>query len=1031
VYRGGLTINFYFSSNKPIEVLIQTRDRSGNPIQDHYLSSYLGPAWQWFTWQPTLGIPAQGSRYDTIMSVRDSASEPWQTVGTWGWAVGSQVRFDRLTYQGTAQPATVIVTDTIADARDMTSVVVEVASRSEPSPGQFILNQVPPRSAGVYTGAVPFCFDCPVSDPALLVSDGDTITVTYKLAGEGDGRVQATAIWLAPPTPTPTPTWTPSPTRTPSPTPTATPIASPTPTRTSTRTPTPTRTRTATPTGSATVTATPTASRTPTATQTGTPTRTFTPGPSPTPTETPRVTNTPTGTSTATPTPIRGTVVVTPAAGAVGYFRSDDTVASGGNRLGGTEIWAGYWVGTDFHRLYYGAVQFDIPTAIPPQARIEGAVVTVKGKSASYLHADGTWRLQFLAPAIDSAWGPTLTYTDVHTATVLFTIPRELSSDQLGEDVINTFTFDDLHLSAVENRVATTRKLSFRLDGPTGGASNINIFRWYTGLATTGAPEPPRLTLYYRIEPPTPTPTRTPTATPTWTATSTPTRTPTATATGTNTPTSTPTATHTPGPSPTPTHTPTPTDTATATATPTATPTRTNTPTPTPSLWLYFDANVYYTVDAVAWIIVVDADRRADQVLVRSEADPVGFSLALSETANPAIRVAMLRFTLGNSDPAAGRLRVADGNRVRAWYGNQFAEVTWRAQTPTPTPTPTATQTPTPTQTFTPSPTPTPAQRILFDQSDNPLGPFYYGTDAQAVITVIDAGRAGHGPVSVEVTGQSDPFGIIVTLREVAPFAGVFDTAHNLDAQGQPKNLRFSKLASDPETVTIKVANGDWVRGAYFVDGAQRTATVYWFDLPTTTPTSTATATPTATASATPSLTPSATPTSSATATPTPSATATPTSSTTATPTPSATATPTPSATATPTPSATTTATPTWTPTSTPTYTPSPTPSATVTPTATASATPTATPTPSATVTPTATASVTPTLSPSLTASATSTPTATATATPSATPSATGTPTYTPTPTRTPTPVAILYLPIIRRDAVRHGGGMMRVVNIE
>jgi hypothetical protein len=546
-----------------------------------------------------------------------------------------------------------------------------------------------------------------------------------------------------------------------------------------------------------------------------------------------------------------------------------------------------------------------------------------------------------------------------------------LSSSQLGEDVINTFTFDNLQLSAVENRVATTRKLSFRLDGPTGGASSINIFRWYTGLATAGTPEPPRLTLHYRIEPPTPTPTNTPTATPT--------------------------------------------------------PTGTNTPTPMPSLWLYFDANVYYTVDAVAWIIVVNADRRADQVLVRSEADPVGFSLALSETANPAIRVAMLRFTPGSSDPAAGRLRVADGNRVRAWYSNQFAEVIWRAQPPTHTPT----QTPTPTQTFTPSPTPTPAQRILFDQSDNPLGPFYYGTDAQAVITVIDSGQAGHGPVSVEVTGQSDPFGIIVTLREVAPFAGVFDTAHNLDAQGQPKNLRFSKLASDPETVTIKVANGDWVRGAYFVDGAQRTATVYWFDLPTTTPTSTATATPTATASATPSLTPSATPTSSATATPTPSATATPTSSTTATPTPSATATPTPSATATPTPSATTTATPTWTPTSTPTYTPSPTPSATVTPTATASATPTATPTPSATVTPTATASVTPTLSPSLTASATSTPTATATATPSATPSATGTPTYTPTPTRTPTPVAILYLPIIRRDAVRHGGGMMRVVNIE
>jgi hypothetical protein len=96
---------------------------------------------------------------------------------------------------------------------------------------------------------------------------------------------------------------------------------------------------------------------------------------------TPTASATPTGTATATsPTPIRTTVVVTPAAVAVGYFRSDDTTA-GGNRLGGTEIWAGYGIVSGFYRLYQGAIQFDIPTAIPSQARIEGLEVTVKGKS--------------------------------------------------------------------------------------------------------------------------------------------------------------------------------------------------------------------------------------------------------------------------------------------------------------------------------------------------------------------------------------------------------------------------------------------------------------------------------------------------------------------------------------------------------------------------------------------------------------------------------------------------------------------------
>ena len=103
--------------------------------------------------------------------------------------------------------------------------------------------------------------------------------------------------------------------------------------------------------------------------------------------------------------------------------------------------------------------------------------------------------------------------------------------------------------------------------------------------------------------------------------------------------------------------------------------------------------------------------------------------------------------------------------------------------------------------------------------------------------------------------------------------------------------------------------------------------------VPSITPSPTATITPVPSVNPTPETTPTATPIPTPTATPTPSPTATPTPEPTATPTPEPTATPTPEPTATPTPTPEPTATPIPEPTATPTPEPTATPSPEPTPT--------------------------------------------------------------------------------------------------
>ena len=192
-----------------------------------------------------------------------------------------------------------------------------------------------------------------------------------------------------------------------------------------------------------------------------------------------------------------------------------------------------------------------------------------------------------------------------------------------------------------------------------------------------------------------------------------------------------------------------------------------------------------------------------------------------------------------------------------------------------------------------------------------------------------------------------------------------------------------------------------------FTATSTATATPTRTPTPTTTATATYTATPTPSATRTPTLTFTATFTATATSTRTPTPTPTPTATYTATPPPSVTPTPTPTFTTTFTATATLTPSSTRTATATATYTATPPPSATPTPTPTftATCTATATPTPTSTRTATATTTYTATPTPSATA-ATPTPTFTTTFTATATSTRTPTGTSIPTTSYTPTPTA-------------------------
>ena len=282
----------------------------------------------------------------------------------------------------------------------------------------------------------------------------------------------------------------------------------------------------------------------------GGPTPTVSTGPTPGPSATaapPTATRTPVP---PTPTSLPGgvEVVLTPANNRVGWVVSSQP---GLNYFDDDDMYTGTWNGN----IYHGAAQIDLGP-VPAGAHLNYARLELTGRSSSFLGASGTWSANVLDSAIDAGFGAS-GYAQIHTAAIDATLLPLLGIDDLGPNVTNTFNFSPSQLGTLAARVDGSRRLSLRLDGPTGGTFS-NLFTWDTGYGPESFYPGPKLVVNYSLTAPTPAPTATPTDVPPPSPTSTEGATPTATetavpSTATSTappppPTATPTSTEPPPP---------------------------------------------------------------------------------------------------------------------------------------------------------------------------------------------------------------------------------------------------------------------------------------------------------------------------------------------------------------------------------------------------------------------------------------------------------------------------------------------------
>ncbi len=222
----------------------------------------------------------------------------------------------------------------------------------------------------------------------------------------------------------------------------------------------------------------------------------------PTPTATATATSPPTATATATPTmtptatatPATTTVALTPPPGSAGYVQSR---TPNGNFFNGADI----FVGSNFQGrpdIWIGGVQFDL-SGIPANATITAGELRLTGRTTGYLDSvtGMRWQVQMLASSVDAGW-TTIGYTQLSQAPVVATLTPDVGKENLGVDVVNTFTFTPDGLAKLQERLKSTGKVSLRIvatDAPYGWRS---IFGWWAGPSPNSAATAPLLKLTYR-----------------------------------------------------------------------------------------------------------------------------------------------------------------------------------------------------------------------------------------------------------------------------------------------------------------------------------------------------------------------------------------------------------------------------------------------------------------------------------------------------------------------------------------------------
>ena len=137
-------------------------------------------------------------------------------------------------------------------------------------------------------------------------------------------------------------------------------------------------------------------------------------------------------------------------------------------------------------------MQFDL-SAIPEGSKIHSAQLAITGRNGRFLSrfGNGRWQVAMLDPSVDPGWRGHNSNSISSASTQSLLRPVMLQSDMdVGRR--NTFVFSDDQRFYLEQRLSSTQKVSFRIDGPRAGVSNV--FTWETGYA---GGEPPILSIVF------------------------------------------------------------------------------------------------------------------------------------------------------------------------------------------------------------------------------------------------------------------------------------------------------------------------------------------------------------------------------------------------------------------------------------------------------------------------------------------------------------------------------------------------------
>ncbi len=236
--------------------------------------------------------------------------------------------------------------------------------------------------------------------------------------------------------------------------------------------------------------------------------------PIPTASTTPTQTPSPTITSTplrVTPTPkpeaLPGGIIyaLSPDINSVGWVQAEEE----GNHFGESYLYAGIREGA----IHHGAMQFDL-SFIPKGSTIFMAELELTGLIGQGLTEDGAFVLNILSSEIDTGWSKH-NFEIIHNAAVDEALSPLLEATDLAEGRTNKFIFNAAQRSIIEERLAESHLLSFRLDS----LSPEGWFGWDSGYGPETQEQGPILRL--GVLPPVATeiaapPDSTPTPTPTF-----------------------------------------------------------------------------------------------------------------------------------------------------------------------------------------------------------------------------------------------------------------------------------------------------------------------------------------------------------------------------------------------------------------------------------------------------------------------------------------------------------------------------------